>query len=191
MPKITAATVAEHRAVVHAALIRAGEEVLISGGLAAFSPTSVSERAGIARSSFYDYFPAKDDLLVAIAIHAMERWDAEIEQALHGAEPGHAQLRALVDATMRMTAEGKHAIAGIVREAELSPSSVDDLMILHDALLRPVTRVLADLGADTAPTSVMLIHGVLGAGVQLVSHGAGHRVVAEEVFRLLTRGIIA
>lgn len=109
MPRITAPTVAEHRALQRAALLQAGEEVLVTGGLAAFSPTSVSERAGMARSSFYDYFPSKDDLLVAIAIDAMERWDAEIARALAGVEPGRAELRALVDATMRMTAEGKHA----------------------------------------------------------------------------------
>ena len=150
MPRITAPTVAEHRALQRAALLRAGEEVLAAGGLTAFSPTSVSERAGMARSSFYDYFPSKDDLLVAIAIDAMERWDAEIEEALAGVEPGYAELRALVDATMRMTAEGKHAIAGIVREADLSPTRVDDLMVLHDALLRPVTRVLGDLDSPEA-----------------------------------------
>ncbi|WP_396655810.1 TetR/AcrR family transcriptional regulator [Microbacterium sp.] len=191
MPRITAPTVAEHRALQRAALLRAGEEVLAAGGLTAFSPTSVSERAGMARSSFYDYFPSKDDLLVAIAIDAMERWDAEIEEALAGVEPGYAELRALVDATMRMTAEGKHAIAGIVREADLSPTRVDDLMVLHDALLRPVTRVLGDLGAATSHTSVMLVHGALGAGVQLVTHGVDPQHVADDVFRLLTRGVVA
>lgn len=189
MPRITAPTVAEHRALQRAALLQAGEEVLVTGGLAAFSPTSVSERVGMARSSFYDYFPSKDDLLVAIAIDAMERWDAEIARALAGVEPGRAELRALVDATMRMTAEGKHAIAGIVREADLSPTRVDDLMVLHEALLRPVGRVLANLGADISESSVMLVHGALGAGVQLVTHGVDHQRVADDVFRLLTRGI--
>ncbi len=171
--------------------MRAGEDVLVSAGLAAFSPTSVSERAGIARSSFYDYFPTKDALLVAIAIDAMGRWDAEMKQALRGVQPGHAELKAFVDATMLMTAEGKHAIAGVVREAEFSPSSFDDLMVLHDALLRPVVRVLADLGMDTSHTSVMLVHGVLGAGVQLVTHGVDHQLVAGDVFRMLTQGLVA
>ena len=48
------------------------------------TPGAVCERAGLGRSSFYAYFPTKDDLLVAIAIDAMARWDADIEKALEG-----------------------------------------------------------------------------------------------------------
>lgn len=191
MPKITSATVAEHRAAQSAALIRAGEEVLASAGLGGFTPTSVSERAGIARSSFYDYFPSKDDLLVAISIAAMERWDEEMEKALQGVAPGLDQLRAFVDETMRMTAEGRHTIATVVREAEISPSSLDELMVLHESLFRPVTRLLTGLGMDSSATAAALINGILSAGVELVSHGVDHRQVADDVYRLLTRGLSA
>ncbi len=189
MPKISAPTVAEHRATQRAALIRAGEAVLLESGLAGVIPGAVCERAGMSRSSFYDYFATKDDLLVAIAIDAIERWDAEIEHALSTVEPGLAQLRRLVDATMAMTAEGKHEIAGALREADLNPSRYEDLMVLHDALLRPLVRIVADLGLATSRSAATLAQGVLGAGVQLVSHGMDHRAVADDVFRLLSRGL--
>lgn len=190
MPRITAPTVAEHRAAQRSALVQAGEAVLRDAGLSGVTPRSVCERAGLSRSSFYDYFPSKDDLLVAIAIDAMERWDLEIEQALSGVEPGLPQLRALVDATMAMTADGKHEIAGALREANLSPTRFDDLMALHDALLRPVIDVLSHVGVPDPTQTAMLIQGLLGAGVQLVTHGRDHRTVAEDVCRLLERGIV-
>ncbi|SFI70363.1 MULTISPECIES: TetR/AcrR family transcriptional regulator [Microbacterium] len=189
MPKITAPTVAEHRASQRAALLRAGEAVLLESGIPGVNPRSVCERAGLTRSSFYDYFATKDDLLVAIAIDAIERWDAEIEHALAGADPGLPELRRFVDATMEMTAQGRHAIAGALREADLSPSRLEDLMVLHDALMRPLLRVLADLGLGESRSMAFLIQGVLGAGIQLVSHGMDHRTVAEDVFGLVTRGL--
>jgi len=189
VPKITAPTVAEHRASQRAALLRAGEAVLLESGIPGVNPRSVCERAGLTRSSFYDYFATKDDLLVAIAIDAIERWDAEIEHALAGADPGLPELRRFVDATMEMTAQGRHAIAGALREADLSPSRLEDLMVLHDALMRPLLRVLADLGLGESRSMAFLIQGVLGAGIQLVSHGMDHRTVAEDVFGLVTRGL--
>ncbi len=189
MPKISAPTVAEHRAAQRAALIRAGEAVLLESGLTGVAPRSVCERAGLARSSFYDYFAARDDLLVAIAIDAIERWDAEIEQELATAEPGLAQLRRFVDATMAMTAAGKHEIAGALREADLAPSRMEDLLALHDALMRPLARILGDLGLSTSRSALMLAQGVLGAGVRLVSHGMDHRTAADDVFHLLTEGL--
>lgn len=191
MPKISAPTVVEHRAAQRAALLGAGEEVLLESGLAGVSPRTVSERAGLARSSFYDYFSTRDDLLVAIAIAAIERWDAEIEAALADSEPGLAELRTFVDATMAMTAEGRHEIAGALREADLSPSSRDDVMALHEALMRPVLRVIAQFDVEDARATAALAQGVLGSGVQLVSHGMDHRAVADQVYGLLTRGLFA
>lgn len=190
MHKITGPAVSAHRAAQRAALIHAGEEVLLDAGLPGFSPGSVTARAGIARSTFYDYFPSKDDLLVAISIAAMERWNAEIEEEMGLAEPGVAQLRAFVSATMRMTADGKHELAGIVREADLAPSAVADLMVLHDVLFRPAIRVLTGLGMQGSSTFVALVHGVLGAGVELVGHGAQWEKVSDDVFNMLTRGLV-
>lgn len=189
MPKISAPTVAEHRATQRAALLREGAAVLLESGLAAVTPRSVCERAGLARSSFYAYFATKDDLLVAIAIDAIERWDAEIEALLAEAEPGLDELRTFIDATMEMTSEGKHQIAASLREARLAPSRYEDVMALHDALLRPLVRVLADLGVSDSRSVTTLAQGVLGAGVELVSRGMDPRTVADDVFRLLTRGL--
>lgn len=190
MPKISAPTVAEHRAVQRAALVRAGGEVLVESGLAGVSAGTVCERTGMSRSSFYGYFPSKDDLLVAIALDAIEQWDAELERTLAGAEPGIDELQAFVDATMAMTADGRHEIAGALRDARLSPSRMDDLMKLHDALLRPLVRVLGDLGVPSPATAALLVQGVLGAGMEMVSHGEDPRSVAREVFRLVSRGVV-
>jgi len=189
MPKISASTVAEHRANQRAALVRAGEGILQEAGLAGVSPRTVCERAGLARSSFYDYFATKDDLLVAIAIDAIERWDAEIEEALQSVDAGLPTLRAFVDATMAMTAEGKHTIASVLRQAELSPTRFEDLMALHDALLRPVLRVLADVGAPEPKTWAAFVEGVLGTGIRLVTLGMDHRATADKIYQLLTRGL--
>jgi AcrR family transcriptional regulator len=189
VPKISAATVAEHRAAQRAALVSAGEQVLLELGLAAVSPRSVTERAGMARSSFYDYFPTKDDLLVAIAIDAMQRWDRDLEAGLAGAEPGLGTLRAYIELTMAMTAEGRHAIAGVLRDAELHPTRYDDLMTLHDAVMRPLARVLDDLEMGDSRSAMALAQGVLGAGIQLVTHGVDHRAVSDDVYRLLTVGL--
>ncbi len=189
MPKISAPTVAEHRAAQRAALVRAGVEVLLESGIAGTIPRVVCERAGLTRSSFYDYFHSKDDLLVAIAIDAIESWDREIEEALADVEPGLAQLRAYVDATMRMTADGRHEVAGALREADLSPSSMDDLMRLHDALLRPLIHVFEHLGIEEAQRRAFLVQGMIGAGMELISHGVDERTAADDIYRILVDGL--
>lgn len=191
MPRIAAPTIAQHRAAQRAALLRAGEAALLEAGLPGVSPRSVCEQAGLARSSFYDYFPSRDDLLVAIAIDAIERWDAEIAEALADVAPGRARLTAFVDATMAMAGDGRHEIAGALRDAPLNPSRLEDLMVLHDRLMSPLTEVLAEIGVEDPRTTAALVQGALGAGIQLVAHGVDHREVAASVRRLLEAGIVA
>lgn len=189
MPKISAPTVGEHRAAQRAALVRAAEAVLRDTGLAGINPRTVCARAGMARSSFYDYFPSKDDLLVAVAIDAFERWNLALEDALSAVEPGLAKLRALVDATMQMTAQGEHDIAGPLRQAELAPTRFGDLMTLHEELMRPVSTVIVELGVPHADRFATLAQGVLGSGIQLIQHGADPQATADDVYRLLTNGL--
>ncbi|WP_313410188.1 TetR/AcrR family transcriptional regulator [Aeromicrobium sp.] len=187
MPKISAPTVGAHREAQRASLVRAAEAVLQDEGMAGINPRTVTERAGMSRSSFYDYFPSRDDLLIAVAIEAFDRWNHALAEALEDVPPGLPRLRALIDSTMRMTADGEHDLAGHFRQAEFSPSRFDDLMVLHDALLRPVAEVLADLG--TPDRFVALVHGALGAGVQAVQHGADPATTAQDVFALLESGL--
>lgn len=190
MPKITAPTVVEHRAAQRGALIAAAEAILRESGLDAVIPRTVCERAGLSRSSFYGYFASRDDLLVGMAVDAMESWDAEIEAALQGIDAGLPQLRVFVDRTMAMTGDGRHDIAGALRGADLHPSEMEGLMRLHDALLRPLVRILTDLGHASPQRGAMLAQGVIGSGVQLVTHGVAPVEVADDVYELLVHGVV-
>jgi len=188
MPKISAPTVAEHRAAQRAALMAAASGLIAEHGVAAVTPRTVCERAGLARSSFYDYFPSKDDLLAAIAIQAFEEWAAELDAVIAAAPPGRARLHAYVEATIRMAADGKHDLATELQQAELSPKSRDAVMEMHDTLIAPLQHVLLDLGLPEDRALLALVRGVISAGMQLVAHGATVDDTIGSVTALLDRG---
>lgn len=189
MPKITAPTVAEHRVAQRAAVMAAARAIIAEHGVAAVTPRAVSERAGLARSSFYDYFPSRDDLLAAIAIEAFERWAEELDASIAAAPPGRARLHAYVEATIRMTADGKHDLATELQQAELSPKSYDAVMEMHDTLTAPLHNLLVDLGLPRDPIVPTLVQGVITAGMQLVSHGMTVEETVAAVTRLLDGGV--
>jgi AcrR family transcriptional regulator len=189
MPKITAPTVAEHRVAQRAALLAAASAIIAEHGVAAVNPRAVGARAGLARSSFYDYFPSKDDLLAALAIEAFERWAEELEAAVAAAPPGRARLHAYVEATIRMTADGKHDLATELQQAELSPKSYDAVMELHATLTTPLRNVLLELGLPGDPAATTLVQGVIAAGMQLVAHGMPVEETVDAVTALLDHGV--
>jgi AcrR family transcriptional regulator len=189
MPKITAPTVAEHRVAQRAALLAAASAIIAEHGVAAVNPRAVGARAGLARSSFYDYFPSKDDLLAALAIEAFERWAEELDAAVAAAPPGRARLHAYVEATIRMTADGKHDLATELQQAELSPKSYDAVMELHATLTTPLRNVLLELGLPGDPAATTLVQGVIAAGMQLVAHGMPVEETVDAVTALLDHGV--
>src|SRR5207253_7362858 len=88
MPRIEAPTVAEHRNRQRAALLRAAEELLVEEGYAALRFSAVARRAGLARSSVYEYFTSKDDLVAAVWEDVLPRWLEQIGQRMaHARRP--------------------------------------------------------------------------------------------------------
>lgn len=188
MPRISAPTVAEHRAAQEASLLVAAEAIIRESGIDAVNPRSVGERAGLARSSVYEYFRSRDDILVAVAIQAIERWDADVEASLAGLT-GAERLSRFVHETMRLAADGRHDLAAQLGRAQLSPTDVDEITRLHRALVRPLELAFSDLGVDDPMISMSLAQGLLNAGVQLVGHGASPDAVAENILRMLAAAV--
>lgn len=191
MPKISAPTVAEHRVAQRGALITAAKAIIGELGVAAVSPRSVGERAGLARSSFYEYFPSKDDLLAAVAIQAFDEWGAEVRAAISAAAPGRARLHAYVTATMRMAGDGKHSLATRMQQTDLSPKSFDAIMAMHDSLAAPLRDLLDDLGLPDGSTQAALVQGLLSAGIQLIEHGAPAEDITAQINAILDAGMHA
>lgn len=189
MPKISAPTVAEHRSAQRRAIIAAAEAMIREHGVAAVTPRSVGERTGLARSSFYEYFPSRDDLLAAIALQAFDDWAAEISGILAAAPAGRPRLHAYVEATIRMAADGKHSLATDLQQAELSPKSHDTIRAMHDSLDAPLRDLLAELAVPDPGTQAVLIQGLIGAGVRLVGHGADANAVTESIVGILDGGV--
>ncbi|QKJ20962.1 TetR/AcrR family transcriptional regulator [Microbacterium hominis] len=190
MPRISAPTVAAHRAAQRAALLGAAATIVTEEGVDAVKPATVTARAGLARSSFYEYFSSREDILVAITVDAFEDWARDLEAQLAGVEPGLPRLRRFIEATMEMSADGKHDLATVLQQAEISPQRMEDIMALHDSVLLPLMSVLRDVGVQDLRATVPLINGILGAAVKQVSEGADAASVAASVYLMLTEGVL-
>lgn len=159
-------------------------------GVDAVKPAAVTSRAGLARSSFYEYFSSRDDIIVAIAVDAFDEWSRQVDAELIGVEPGLPRLRRYIEATMAMSADGKHGLATALQQAEISPQRMEDILSLHDALLLPLMSVLRDVGVEDLRATLPLVNGVLGAAVKQVSEGGDPDAVASAVYRMLTAGVL-
>ncbi|MBF4585693.1 TetR/AcrR family transcriptional regulator [Curtobacterium sp. VKM Ac-2887] len=84
MPKIRAATVAEHRAQTGAAVLDAFEDLLAEKGYDALTLGDVAARVGVSRATVYNYVDDKSALLMAAAERAGRRLVDSVDVAIAG-----------------------------------------------------------------------------------------------------------
>ncbi|WAL66414.1 helix-turn-helix domain containing protein [Amycolatopsis cynarae] len=172
MPKIRAATVAEHRAMQRRAILDAAREILAEGGGAETpSLAAVAQRTGLARPSVYSYFKSRDDLLDALIIDTFPKWSAYVtEQMDKATHPGERAL-AYVDANLHLVARGEHAIVSALAATGRGELLEETSKTLHDQLRTPLVETLAQRGTRDPEAMAELIQAIVYAVTRMVEDG--------------------
>jgi AcrR family transcriptional regulator len=168
MPRIDAPTVAEHRAGRERALIAAARSLLKAAPDRIPTLAEVGELTGLSRSSVYQYYTSRDDLLTAVVSEAFPRWQERLDTAIAAAPDARGRILAFVHANLELVADGEHALARTL--AMVAPSDVlaEKSREFHDRLLVPVVDALTELGVPDPETTAEL--------VQALVHAASRRV---------------
>lgn len=185
MPKIQAATVAEHRQAQRRALLDSARAILAENPGVAPSLAEVAARAGLSRPSVYQYFGSRNDLLDAVMADALPRWSARISESLSDiADPG-AQVLAYARANLELVAEGEHAVVQGLSTLVSADALAEQGRAIHAELRTPLLRALADFGAPDPDTTTELINAVVHTASRMIENGASFATTWERVCDLL------
>ncbi|MEN3540561.1 helix-turn-helix domain-containing protein [Microbispora sp. ZYX-F-249] len=202
MPRISAATVADHRANQHAALLEAAREILAAEGVHALTPAAVGARIGLARSSVYRYFASTADILAQLVEDALPRWSARLRAAIapaatpDGSLP--ARIRAYGRAALEFVGSPDYALIPALQSIGLPGECRVRVDELHGELIAPLADALREAGADHPALRAELAWGVLRAGARrlmpdVAGHGPAVTADADEVVEItldvLTRAL--
>ncbi|MFF0545856.1 TetR/AcrR family transcriptional regulator [Nocardia thailandica] len=183
MPKIAAATVAEHHAAQRRALLDAARAVLATGQIPTL--TEIAARTGLARPSVYQYFRSRDDLLLAVFEDAFPRWSARTAQRMDAARDPAARVLAYAAANIDLVEEGEHAVARALATVLPGEALAERARDLHQRLEMPLVAALEELGAPEPEATAGLVNAVVHAAAGMVESGADPAAVRARVEELL------
>lgn len=189
MPKIAAPTVAEHRAQRERDILTATIELLTEVGQEAVTPAAVAERAGLARTSVYQYHSSAASLLAAAIEELFRLAEVRTAAALGAAgEEPRAQLRAYVAALLAVAGEGHNPNRPIslVGAPEACGARIRHL---HDSLLRPLVALVEQSGASPVGPVAVLAAGAIEGAVQAVESGADAAVMTDATVDFLAQAL--
>lgn len=184
MPRISAPSVAEHHAAQERALLDAARELLRETGQA---PTmaEVAARAGLARSSVYQYFSSRQDLLRAVVRDVFPRWTQRITDAMAAAPTPADAVIAYALSNLDLVAEGEHAVGAAL--AGLAPGQELDEQArsMHREISEPLTEALTRLGVPAPSAVADLVNSVVHAATRMLEAGDDRAAVGTRVCALL------
>jgi AcrR family transcriptional regulator len=189
MPKIDAPTLAEHREKQLAVLLSAAHDAFIERGFADTTFADVAGRAGLARSSVYEYFSSKDDLLVAVCRAEMPVMVERLQRAMARARSPREKVATWIRVQLSMVAAGEHRLGAIMAAVEVTGDLRSDIDGLHDDLTGPLVEALAGMGWKHEHLTAALVQGIVEAGASRILAGESSRVVTRQAVNLALDGL--
>jgi AcrR family transcriptional regulator len=183
-----------HHGDLRTALIDTAVELIAERGVRNFSMAEASRRLGVAASAPYAHFADRDELLAAVAVHAYDRFHAELE--LSRLEAPADRLAAIARAYVRFAGTQRPLFellfdAGLdkARHPEIAAAErpIDDAFL---ACVRALTRDGEALATAVEATAhghaMLLLDGRFGEGEQAVELAAER---AAQATLALVRGL--
>jgi len=185
VPKIRAATVVEHRARQRRRILDAARSLLATSSEAP-SLAAVGSRAGLARTSVYQYFSSREDLLVAVVEEVLPDWSRRVAEAVRQASTPGEQVWAYVTTNVDLFLGAEQAVATAVTSIVEPSRLAGPMERFHAELHEPLVEALRAMGEPHPVLTADVIGGVLVK----VAHGSspsGDRMSREETLALLHR----
>ncbi len=185
MPKISAPTVAEHHARTRAALLTAATELLVEQGAGSVTPAAVGARAGLARSSVYQYFASTGALLAGVVEDAFPPATLKLQEAVAAATTPEAAVDAYVHTALELAESGAHRPVQALSGVQLPKECLTRLRELHHEQAKPLRDSLEQLGVPNVDLATRLISGALVAGMAAVDDHQPVDVVSESLLAMV------
>ncbi|WP_445155361.1 TetR/AcrR family transcriptional regulator [Arthrobacter sp. Hor0625] len=142
-------------------------------GLRAAGVDTIIAESGVAKATFYKYFPAKDDLILAYLEQVDGVWTGQLRAAAEAAGPDPAdQLVGLFDALSSACRRDGYRGCAFINAAAESPSGtrVHERTVAHKQHILAWIRRLAEQAGATDPDQLarsltLVLDGGLASGV--------------------------
>ncbi|MEV6691450.1 TetR family transcriptional regulator [Micromonospora sp. NPDC051196] len=160
MPRIQAASVAEHHARQRRALLDAARALLAETAQAP-SMAAVGRRAGLARTSVYQYFASAEELLAAVVADVFPAWAGQVLARVLAAPTPATRVWAYVVANVDLFASSEQAVARALTQVVEPRVLQGPMEEFHAQLQGPLRQALADFGEPEPETMAGLIDSLI------------------------------
>lgn len=191
MPKISAPTLIEQRAWRRSQLLDAASAIALENGPTSITVSSVAARAGLSRTSFYDYFSSSSEIVAELITDELNSFTHYLNEKVAEVSTPEEAIIAWIEGSLEYVADGRHLLARALSTIELSADRSIQIGIAHRKMLAPLSAPLAQLGIRDVRQALALIHATTESATRRIEAGVDSASEIESTRSFVIAGLRA
>jgi len=171
-PKIQAATLVEQRQMRQRQLIDAALAIALESGAANITVAAVAKRAGVARSSMYEYFSSSADLIADLVIEELALYQERLAQAVKGTEDPYQHIELWIAEALQYVVDGRHMLIKSLNAATIPEFRRDEISQGHRNLMTTISAPLQEIGLTDIRGAMSYLQNTIEAASVRIESGS-------------------
>ena len=186
MPKIQAPTVALHRELRRQQLIDAAMGLAMANGAESVTVAAVAAKAGLARSSIYEYFASSADLVADLVLEELDYYTHRLTEAVSGTTDPYLRIQLWITESLRYVADGRHMLVKSLNTINTPDERKEEISLGHRQMMAPLMASLKEIGISDSRSAGALLASVTDAASMRIESGneAGLEIQSAVTFAL-------
>ena len=171
-PRIQEATIREQRQMRQRQLIDAALSIALESGAANITVAAVAKRAGLARSSMYEYFSSSADLIADLVIEELALYQKRLAQAVRGTEDPYQHIELWIAEALQYVVDGRHMLIKSLNAAAIPDFRRDEISQGHRNLMTTISAPLQDIGLTDIRGAMSYLQNTIEAASVRIESGS-------------------
>ncbi|MGD9997515.1 MAG: TetR/AcrR family transcriptional regulator [Ilumatobacteraceae bacterium] len=172
-----------------ARLTDAAYQIVESDGADAVTLAAVAKRAGLSRSTLYEYFASRDELIVAVCEDAVVSWCDRIIRSMTAEADPDAQLREYVEAQLGAAADTRHELAMLLLHSGVSAEGLARIRDAHAPLRTALMEVLVRMRLAEPERAAVFVQAAVTAAYEQLQADNTSTDVINDTFSFVSAGL--
>jgi AcrR family transcriptional regulator len=191
VPKIQAPSIAAHRELRRQQLIGAAMELALEGGAEAITVSAVAQKAGLSRSSIYEYFSGSADLVADLVIEELDYYTARLADAIKDATDPFEKIELWMAEGLRYVEDGRHMLVKSLNTVSTPEFRKEEISMGHRKLISPLREALAQTGIKEVASAAAFLQSVTDAASMRIDAGNDAELEIQNAVKFAVAGLQA
>jgi len=191
MPRIATQTLAQHRDWRRSQLIDAAASIAMESGGQAVTVAAVAQRAGLSRTSVYEYFASSADLVADLVIDELNGFAHYLNDEIAQAQSPSECVELWIKAALTYIADGRHLLAKALNATTLPHERAHQIKVAHRGLLAPLIDSLEKLQVEDVQQALAFIQAVTDTSTKRIEAGNNAAKEIEKATAFCLNGLIS